>query len=38
MGHLTASKPNDILAIDFTVLEPASDGRGKQPHYDRCVF
>ena len=27
MGHLTASKPNDILAIDFTVLEPASDGR-----------
>ena len=27
MGHLTASKPNDILAMDFTVLEPASDGR-----------
>lgn len=27
MVHLTASKPNDILAIDFTVLEPALDGR-----------
>ena len=27
MGHLTASKPNDMLAIDFSVLEPASDGR-----------
>lgn len=26
MGHLMATKPNDILAIDFTVLEPSSDG------------
>ncbi|KAI2650559.1 Retrovirus-related Pol polyprotein [Labeo rohita] len=27
MGHLLASKPNQILAIDFTTLEPSSDGR-----------
>lgn len=27
MGHLLASKPLDILAIDFTVLEPSSDGK-----------
>lgn len=27
MGHLLASKPNQILAIDFTSLEPSSDGR-----------
>ena len=27
MSHLLASKPNEILAIDFTVLEPATDGR-----------
>ncbi|VDH90674.1 Hypothetical predicted protein [Mytilus galloprovincialis] len=27
MSHLLASKPNEILAIDFTILEPASDGR-----------
>ena len=26
-GHLTATKPLEILAMDFTVLEPASDGR-----------
>jgi hypothetical protein len=26
-SHLLASKPNEILAIDFTVLEPATDGR-----------
>lgn len=26
MGHLTAEKPLDILAIDFTLLEPASNG------------
>lgn len=26
-GTLQASQPNEILAIDFTVLEPASDGR-----------
>lgn len=26
MGHLLASKPNEILAIDFTVLEPARNG------------
>uniref|UniRef100_A0A3B3SEI7 Gypsy retrotransposon integrase-like protein 1 n=1 Tax=Paramormyrops kingsleyae TaxID=1676925 RepID=A0A3B3SEI7_9TELE len=26
MGHLLASKPNEILAIDYTVLEPASNG------------
>lgn len=27
MGHLLASKPNQILAVDFTLLEPSSDGR-----------
>uniref|UniRef100_A0A8C2FIK4 Gypsy retrotransposon integrase-like protein 1 n=1 Tax=Cyprinus carpio TaxID=7962 RepID=A0A8C2FIK4_CYPCA len=27
MGHLLASKPNQILAVDFTSLEPSSDGR-----------
>lgn len=27
MGTLQASSPNEILAIDFTMLEPASDGR-----------
>ncbi|XP_077865264.1 uncharacterized protein LOC144351885 [Saccoglossus kowalevskii] len=27
MGSMLAFKPLDILAIDFTVLEPASDGR-----------
>lgn len=27
MGHLLAGKPNQILAIDFTFLEPARDGR-----------
>lgn len=27
MGHLLACKPNQILAIDFTCLEPARDGR-----------
>lgn len=26
VGHLTASEPSDILAIDFTVLEPSSHG------------
>ena len=26
MGHLLASRPNEILAIDFTLLEPASNG------------
>ena len=27
MGHLTASKPLEILALDFTTLEKSSDGR-----------
>ncbi len=26
MGHLLASQPNEIMAIDFTVLEPSSSG------------
>ncbi len=26
LGHLLASGPNKILAIDFTVLEPSSSG------------
>lgn len=26
MGHLLASRPNEILAIDYTVLEPTSHG------------
>lgn len=26
MGHLLASKPNEILAIDFTLLEPTRSG------------
>ena len=27
MGHLLASKPRQVLAIDFTLLEPSQDGR-----------
>lgn len=27
MGHLLASRPNQILAIDFSFLEPSRDGR-----------
>lgn len=27
MGHLLASKPNEILAMDFSLLDPARDGR-----------
>lgn len=34
MGRLQASRPHEILAIDFTVLEPASNGSG----FNRCVF
>lgn len=26
MGHLLASRPNQILAVDFTVLEPLCNG------------
>ncbi|XP_076848812.1 uncharacterized protein LOC143496528 [Brachyhypopomus gauderio] len=26
MGHLLASRPNEVVAIDFTFLEPARDG------------
>ncbi|KAL8596550.1 hypothetical protein ACOMHN_059391 [Nucella lapillus] len=26
MGHLLASKPLEVVAVDFTVLEPSSDG------------
>ena len=26
MGHLLASRPNEILAIDFTLLEPSHNG------------
>uniref|UniRef100_A0A665U756 Gypsy retrotransposon integrase-like protein 1 n=1 Tax=Echeneis naucrates TaxID=173247 RepID=A0A665U756_ECHNA len=26
MGHLLASRPNDIVAIDYTTLEPAQNG------------
>lgn len=26
MGHLLASRPNKILAIDFTLLEPSRNG------------
>ena len=27
MGHLLATKPNEVVAIDFTLLEKSSDGR-----------
>ena len=27
MGRLSATRPLEVLAIDFTVLEPSSDGR-----------
>ncbi|XP_034539554.1 uncharacterized protein LOC117812750 [Notolabrus celidotus] len=27
MGHLLAAKPNQVLAIDFTLLEPVRDGK-----------
>lgn len=27
MGHLLASRPNEVLAIDFTLLEPSQDGK-----------
>lgn len=26
MGHLLAARPNEILAIDYTTLEPAQNG------------
>jgi len=26
MGHLLASQPNDIVAMDYTILEPAQNG------------
>lgn len=26
MGHLLASRPNQILAVDFTMLEPSKNG------------
>lgn len=26
-GHLLSSRPNEILAVDFTVLEPSSSGQ-----------
>lgn len=26
MGHLLASRPNEVLAVDYTVLEPAQSG------------
>lgn len=26
IGHLLASRPNEILAMDFTVLEPSQNG------------
>lgn len=26
MGHLLASRPNEILAVDFTILEPSRNG------------
>ncbi len=29
MGHLLASRPNEVLAIDFTVLEPSYSGQEK---------
>ncbi len=29
MGHLLASRPNEILTIDFTVLEPTRSGLEK---------
>lgn len=29
MGHLLASRPNEIPAIDFCSLEPAGDERGQ---------
>ena len=27
MGHLLAARPNQVLAIDFTLLEPSQDGK-----------
>jgi len=27
MGRLSATRPLEVLAIDFTVLKPSSDGR-----------
>lgn len=27
MGHLLATKPLEVISVDFTVLEPAKDGR-----------
>jgi len=29
MGHLLASRPNEILPIDYTLLEPARNGMEK---------
>ena len=27
MGHLLATRPLETIAIDFTILQPASDGK-----------
>lgn len=27
MGHILATKPLEVIAVDFTILEPSSDGR-----------
>lgn len=31
MGHLLASRPNEIVALDFTVLEPSHSGQENVP-------
>lgn len=36
MGHLFASQPNEIVAIDFTLLEPSQSGFEKTRN-DRCI-
>lgn len=31
MGHLLASRPNEIVALDFTVLKPSHSGQENVP-------
>lgn len=37
LGHLLASRPNEILAMDYTVLEPTHNGVENVGRHDRCL-
>ena len=37
-GYFLTTKPLEVLAIDFTLLEPAKDGRESVFGNDRCLY